>query len=64
MGTMRNEKTSIQIARSTRTQLRRLKREGETYDQLISRLICLARKDALFTEMDHVVGREKPWYKV
>ena len=55
---MNIEKTSIRISKSTPMHLRRLKGEGETYNQLIGRLIDLTERDAFFKELDHIIDQE------
>ena len=41
----RREMTTIQVSKETREMLKELGRKGETYDDIIRRLIELARKE-------------------
>jgi len=51
--------TTIQISRDTREQLRDLGKKGETYDQLLLRLIELARRGKFFEEIDRIIENEE-----
>jgi len=51
--------TTIQIRRMTRDRLRGLGRKGETYDEVLIRLIEVARKSAFFTEIDRILETEE-----
>ena len=56
---MASELTTIQIRKMTRDQLRQLGRKGETYDQVLARLIEMARRDAFFREIDRIIETEE-----
>ena len=51
--------TTIQISKMTREQLRQLGRKGETYDQVLNRLIEMARKTAFFKDIDRILETEE-----
>jgi len=51
--------TTIQISKMTREQLRQLGRKGETYDQVLNRLIEMARKTAFFNDIDRILETEE-----
>ncbi|MCU0799023.1 MAG: hypothetical protein MUC62_05070 [Candidatus Thermoplasmatota archaeon] len=54
-----SEVTTIQISQDTRMQLRDLGRKGETYDQLLQRLIEMAGRVAFFEDIDRIVETEE-----
>ena len=56
---MASDLTTIQISKMTRDQLRHLGRKGETYDQVVNRLIEMARKAALFKDIDRILETEE-----
>jgi hypothetical protein len=56
---MANDLTTIQISKVTRDQLRQLGTKGETYDQLVLRLIEMARMSAFFTDVDRILQTEE-----
>jgi len=58
-GEKMTEVTTIQVYKSTREELRELGKKGETYDQLIHRLIETARKVAFFEEIDYILENEE-----
>lgn len=51
--------TTIQISMDTRDMLKGLGKKGETYDQLLLRLIKLAMKAEFFEEMDRITETEE-----
>jgi len=51
--------TTIQITQDTREQLKELGRKGETYDQLINRLVKLAKRTEFFDEIDRIIETEE-----
>jgi len=51
--------TTIQITQDTREQLKELGRKGETYDQLINRLVKLAKRTDFFDEIDRIIKTEE-----
>jgi guanylate kinase len=53
------EVTTIQITPQTRQELRDLGRKGETYNDLIQRLIHLAREIEFFKEIDRIIETEE-----
>jgi hypothetical protein len=53
------EVTTIQLTKSTREDLRELGKKGETYDELIQRLIDTAKKVAFFEEIDYILENEE-----
>jgi hypothetical protein len=56
---MAGDLTTIQIHKMTREELRVLGRKGETYDQVLKRLIELARKVGFFDDIDRILGTEE-----
>ena len=55
---MASDRTTIQTSKMTRDQLRQQRRKGETYDQVLHRLIECARKAAFFKDIDRVLESE------
>ena len=51
--------TTIQINKDTREELRELGKKGETYDQLIHRLIELAKRVEFFEDIDRILETEE-----
>lgn len=51
--------TTIQIQKDTREMLREFGHKGETYDQLIRRLMEAARKLCFFQDLDRIVETEE-----
>jgi hypothetical protein len=47
------------VSKETREELRELGKKGETYDQLLHRLIETARKVAFFKEIDYILENEE-----
>ena len=56
---MAGDVTTIQISKMTRDQLRQLGRKGETYDQVLHRLIEIAGKAAFFRDIDRILETEE-----
>ena len=56
---MAGDLTTIQISKMTRDQLRHLGRKGETYDQVLCRLLEMARKTAFFKDIDRILDTEE-----
>jgi len=56
---MAGDLTTIQISKMTRDQLRLLGRKGETYDQVLNRLMEIARKTAFFKDVDRILETEE-----
>ncbi len=56
---MARDLTTIQISKVTRDQLRKLGRKGETYDQVLLRLIEIARKTAFLKDIDRILETEE-----
>lgn len=56
---MASSVTTIQITQDTREQLKELGRKGETYDQLIGRLVKLAKRTEFFDEIDRIIETEE-----
>ena len=53
------EVTTIQVNKDTRTELREFGKKGETYDQVIHKLMNAARKVAFFEEIDRILETEE-----
>lgn len=56
---MAGDLTTIQISKMTRDELRQLGRKGETYDQVLFRLIEMARKTAFYKDIDRILETEE-----
>jgi hypothetical protein len=56
---MANDLTTIQVSKMTRDQLRELGSKGETYDQVLNRLIEMARRSAFFKDVDRILETEE-----
>ncbi len=56
---MAGDLTTIQISKMTRDQLKQLGRKGETYDQVLRRLIEIARKTKFFKDIDRILETEE-----
>ena len=56
---MAGDLTTIQISKMTREQLRHLGRKGETYDQVLNRLIEMAQKTSFFKDVDRILDTEE-----
>ena len=54
-----SEATTIQIHKDTRDELRSLGRKGETYDELLQRLMETARRVAFFEDIDRILETEE-----
>ena len=51
--------TTIQVHKETRDLLRSYGHKGETYDELINRLMKAARKIAFFEDIDRILATEE-----
>ncbi len=56
---MASELTTIQVSKATRDLLRQLGRKGETYDQVLNRLIETARRAVFFKDIDRILETEE-----
>ena len=56
---MVSDVTTIQNSKVTRDQLRQLGRKGETYDQVLLRLIEMARKTLFFMDIERILETEE-----
>ena len=56
---MASDLTTIQVSKATRDLLRQLGRKGETYDQVLNRLIETARRAAFFQDIDRILETEE-----
>jgi len=56
---MSSEATTIQICKETRDELREFGKKGETYDQVIHKLMKVAKKVAFFEEIDRILETEE-----
>ena len=54
-----SEVTTIQVHKETRDLLRSCGHKGETYDELINRLIMAAKKVAFFEDIDRILETEE-----
>jgi hypothetical protein len=51
--------TTIQIEKDTRDMLKDFGHKGETYDELIKRLLMTAKRAAFFQELDDILENEE-----
>ncbi len=51
--------TTIQLTHETRDKLKQIGHKGETYDELINRLIETARKAAFYEDIDRIIATEE-----
>ena len=51
--------TTIQISPETREELREFGKKGETYDDVIHKLMDVAKRVAFFEEIDHILETEE-----
>ncbi|MEE9116024.1 MAG: hypothetical protein V3U51_05060 [Thermoplasmata archaeon] len=51
--------TTIQIQKDTRDRLREIGHKGETYDNLIRRLMKAAREIEFYADLDRIVDKEE-----
>jgi hypothetical protein len=54
-----SEITTIQVNKETRELLKSCGHKGETYDELINRLIKTAKKVAFFEDIDRILETEE-----
>ena len=54
-----SETTTIPIKKSTRDELKKLGRKGETYDSILRKLIFLAEKEGLYQEHIRILEEEE-----
>ncbi|MFO7991764.1 MAG: hypothetical protein R6U61_05675 [Thermoplasmata archaeon] len=52
-------KTTIQIKKETREELRRFGREGETYDDVIKKLMETAKRTRFYEDIDRILETEE-----
>jgi len=53
------EMTTIQIRKETRTEIKEFGKKGETYDQVINKLMNNARKTVFFEDLDRIIEEEE-----
>ena len=51
--------TTIKISKETREELRQLGKKGETYDELIQRLMEIAKRIEFFDDIDRILETEE-----
>ncbi len=51
--------TTIQISRETREKLKKIGSKGQTYDEVIQKLLEIAQKVAFFNELDRISDHEE-----
>ena len=51
--------TTIRIRKDTRDELKKIGRKGQTYDELITKLLRIAKKDMFFNELDKIADSEE-----
>ncbi len=53
------EQTTIQISKATRERLKEVGRKGQTYDEIIEKLLEVSKKALFFNELDMIVEKEE-----
>lgn len=53
------EQTTIQISKATRERLKEVGRKGQTYDEIIEKLLEVSKKALFFNELDRIVEKEE-----
>ena len=56
--------TTIQLSSETRAHLRAVGRKGETYDQILQRLLQAAEYSDFMEEQYEILRREKHWVRL
>ncbi|MCK5562304.1 MAG: hypothetical protein KAJ51_17015 [Thermoplasmata archaeon] len=51
--------TTIQISKETREELRQLGKKGETYDELLHRLMEIVKRVKFFEDIDRILETEE-----
>jgi hypothetical protein len=51
--------TTIRIRKDTRDELKNMGRKGQTYDELIIKLLRIAKKDMFFNELNKIADSEE-----
>jgi len=51
--------TTIQIQKETREELREFGKKGETYEEVIKKLIEIAKRVEFFEDIDHILETEE-----
>ncbi len=46
--------TTIQVSKETREKLKRVKRKGQTYDDIIENLLEISKKATFFNDLDRI----------
>ena len=53
------EQTTIQISKETREKLKKVGRKGQTYDEIIEKLLEISKKAIFFNELDRIADTEE-----
>ena len=53
------EQTTIQISKETREKLKKVGRKGQTYDEIIEKLLEISKKAIFFNELDRIANTEE-----
>ena len=53
------ETTTIPLKKTTRDELKKLGRKGETYDSILRKLIILAEKEGFYREHKRILDEEE-----
>jgi hypothetical protein len=56
--------TTIQLAPSTRDQLKAVGRKGETYDQIVRRLLAASEYSDFMDEQYRILHEERHWVRL
>ena len=51
--------TTIRIRKDTRDELKNMGRKGQTYDELIIKLLRIAKKDMFFNELNKIADSKE-----
>ena len=53
------DQTTIQISKETREKLKKVGRKGQTYDEIIEKLLEISKKAIFFNELDRIANTEE-----
>ena len=53
------QQTTIQISKETREKLKKVGRKGQTYDEIIEKLLDISKKAIFFNELDRIANTEE-----
>ncbi len=59
MGCVHMVQTTIQVSRETREKLKKIGGKGQTYDEIIEKLLEIGQKVSFFNELDRISDDEE-----